>query len=352
MVGVPGVAGRKQQPPAPVEARDRRARLVVGPVRRQLEPVAEPLVGVPGSVAAGEVGLRGEHVLPAAYRGFQQLTVAGLGCHVGYPGFQVQRAHHVSHLGTRRPDRHVVLQVAAAHAGIPGQSAAPLVDELPGEREVIAVPGLPVQLDKRGLDDRVPVQALGGAEELAHQVVGEPRRHGEKPVVADAAAERDRGLDEVPGAVHLVARRQARVARFAGHLEVGVQVSVGQLRPLKQRGDLGGEIGESVMVAQGQLPANGLQGFVDVGVHEDRPAVRQGGAGATLDRQPYVVQVPRGLQLPQRDGQALRQVALLPVMQQASGEPCSPGGVVRPVGGRGHPDRAIQRGITRNGIVS
>jgi hypothetical protein len=55
MVGVPGVAGGEQQAPAPLEAGDRGARLVVGAVWRQLEPIAERLV-----VSAGQ-GVRAGH---------------------------------------------------------------------------------------------------------------------------------------------------------------------------------------------------------------------------------------------------------------------------------------------------
>ena len=119
----------------------------------------------------------------------------------------------------------------------------------------------------------MPVEAPRLAEELAHQVVGEPCRHVEEPRVAGAAAERDRGLDEVPCAVHLVAGRQPGVLRLAGDLEVRVQVAVGELRLREQAGGPRGEGGELGAVAVGELPADGLQGLVDVGVHEHRPAI-------------------------------------------------------------------------------
>jgi hypothetical protein len=84
VVRVLRVAGGEQQPPAPLEAGDGRAGLVVGAVGRQLEPVAEALVHVPGPVAAGQVRLGRHHVVPAAHRGLEQFAVAGLGGHVGH----------------------------------------------------------------------------------------------------------------------------------------------------------------------------------------------------------------------------------------------------------------------------
>ncbi len=86
MVRVLRVAGGEQQSPAPLEAGDGGAGFVVGTVRGQLVPVAEALVRVPRPVAAGQVGLGGYHVIPAAERGPEQLAVAGLGGHVGHSG--------------------------------------------------------------------------------------------------------------------------------------------------------------------------------------------------------------------------------------------------------------------------
>jgi hypothetical protein len=84
VVRVLRVAGGEQQPPAPLEAGDGRAGLVVGAVGGQLEPVAEALVRVPGPVAAGQVRLGRHHVIPAVQRRLEQLAVAGLGGHVGH----------------------------------------------------------------------------------------------------------------------------------------------------------------------------------------------------------------------------------------------------------------------------
>ncbi len=374
VVRVLRVAGGEQQPPAPLDAGDRGAGLVVGAVGRQLEPVAEALVGVPGAVAAGEVGLGRHHVVPAADRGLQQRAVAGLGGDVHHPGLQVQGPHHVPHLGVGGEHRHVVLQVAVAHAGVPGQAPPPLVDELPGQLEIGGGAGLAVELGQRRLDDRVPVQAPLLAAELADQVVGQAHGDGEQPVVAGAPVHRHGRLDQVTGAVHLVAPGQPGVPRLAADLEVGVQVAVGTLRLAEQGGDLGGEGGELGPPAVGQFPADGLQRLVDVGVHEHRAAVAGpgqridrpdadravaargsvaiglagrlalgvGGSGRAgrPDRQPHVVEVPRVLELADRERQARGQVALLPLVQQPGRQPGPGDRLVRPGGGGGGGDGA------------
>jgi hypothetical protein len=196
-------------------------------------------------------------------------------------------------------------------------------------------------------------------------VVGQAHGHGEQAAVAGAAAERDRGLDQVTGTVHLVAPGQPCVLRLAADLEVGVQVTVRALGLREQRGDLGGEGRELGPPAMGQLPADRLQGLVDVGVHKHRAAVAGPGqrvdradphravpAGRAiavaaagllplgvrdpaldravgLDGQPHVLQVARGLELAQRERQAGGQVALLPLVQQAAGQAGAGQGAVR-----------------------
>jgi hypothetical protein len=135
----------------------------------------------------------------------------------------------------------VILRVAAAHAGVPSQPVAALLDELAGQLEVGDVPGLAVELGQRGLDDRMAVEPALLARELAHQVISQAHGHGQQPGVARAAMECDRGLDQVPGAVHLVAPGQPGVPRLSAHLEVRVQVAVGPLRLLQETGDLGDE---------------------------------------------------------------------------------------------------------------
>ena len=243
-----------------------------------------------------------------------------------------------------------------AQAGVPGQPSAALVDELAGQLEVGGGAGLAVELGQRGLDDRVPVEAAVPAGELAHQVVGQAHGHGEQPAVSGAAVEGDGGLNQVPGAVHLVAPGQPGVPRLAAHLEVGVQVAVGALGLLEQGGDLVGERAELGAGAVRQFPADGLERLVDVRVHEHRPAVSGPGqrvhgpdpdravparravavgpgdavafgvgrlvlgCAVRLDRQAHIVQVARILELAQGERQAGVQVAPLPLVQQPGGQ--------------------------------
>ena len=268
------------------------------------------------------------------------------------------------HLGSRRAHRQVILQVAAAQAGVPGQPSAALVGELAGQLEVGGGAGLAVELSQRGLDDRMPVERSLAAGELAYQVIGQAHGHAEQPTVSGAAAEGDRGLDQVPGAVHLVAPGQPGIPRLTAHLEVGVQVAVGVLGLLEQGGDLSRERGELGVfgifgsTAVRQLPADRLQGLVDVRIHEHRPvvsgprqrvhrpdpnrAVAAGGAVAfgpgglglaravRLDRQAHVVQIARILELAQGERQAGGQVPLLPLVQQPCGQAGTGERLVRP----------------------
>ena len=228
---------------------------------------------------------------------------------------------------------------------------APLVGELAGEREVAGVGRLPVQLHERGLDDRVPVEALRLAEELADQVVGEPFRHAEEAGVAGAAAERDRGLDQVPGAVHLVAGRQPGVPRLAGHLEVRIQVAVGELRLLEQAGGPRGELGELWAAAVGELPADGLQGLIDVGVHEHR--ARDSGRRACPRRGLTGWRAARCPGSPRPRAGAGRRAGSRPgfaAASRAAGPPCQQGAAagqrpVRPGRRGGRADGAGGRGI-------
>ena len=131
------------------------------------------LVLVPRAVPAGQVRLGGDHVGPAADRRGEQLVVAGLGGDVGDACLEVERADHVPDLGVRLQHRHVVLQVAVAHAGVarPGRGRAGRRTAGPGRGRRRA--RLPVELGEGGLDDRVPVEALLVAGELADQVIGE-----------------------------------------------------------------------------------------------------------------------------------------------------------------------------------
>ena len=265
-------------------------------------------------------------------------------------------------LGRVLPDRQVVLQVAAAEAGVADVAVAALVEELAGQAEVGLVAGLAVQLGQRGLDDGVAVVAFV-AQEVIDQVVGEPRGHGEQRVGGglevrrggggpgrfehDGGAVRgDRGLDQVAGAVQLVAGGQLGVAGLAGDLDVGVQVTVGLLGLHQEIGCLGRERGQRGVAGRpglaGQLPGDRLQGLVDVGVHERRAAV--GRRVAARDGQAQVAEVAGRLHLGHGQRKADLTAALLPVVQQAAGQAGSRAGhgPVHHIGGRRRAYRPAQ----------
>jgi hypothetical protein len=263
----------------------------------------------------------------------------------------------VPDLGDGVPDRGGVLQVAAAQARVARETVAALVDELAGQLEVGDLARLPVELGQGGLDDRVPVKPLLLSGELAHQVIGEPDGDAERAGAAGRPVQRDRGLDEVAVAVHFVARRELRIARFAGRLHGGVEVAVGLLRLLEEADGAGGEVAQRGPPAAAKLPADGLQGLVDVGVHEDgavvagRPGASAGGIRGTSgvgprvrgDGEAQVVEVPGRRQLPDRERQARGDVALLPLVQETAGQPG--GGLERTLRRdrrRGRPDGTAQ----------
>ena len=171
---------------------------------------------------------------------------------------------------------------------------------------------------------------------VIHQVVREPPGHREQRRIPGSALAGDPGLDQVARAVQLVAGGQEAVPGTAGDLDVGVQVAVGLLRLLQQRGRLGQEAGQVLVRGPAQFPADRLQDLVDVGVHEHRAPVPLPGA---RDGQPHVGQVPGRLELAQRQRQAGPGVALLPRVQQPGGQPGTGArtgqGTVRDRGGRG-----------------
>ena len=113
-VGVAGLPGRQQQPPAEHDRGDPGAGLRVGAVGWQLEIVPERLAGVTGAHPAGEVGPRRHGVAPLLGHGLQQATVAGLDRHVHGTAGQVQGAHRMAAQHPGLTHRQVVLVVGGA----------------------------------------------------------------------------------------------------------------------------------------------------------------------------------------------------------------------------------------------
>ena len=188
VVGVLRVAGGEQQPPAPLEAGDGGAGLVVGAVRAAARTGRRS----PRQRAGTRCRRSGRSWRPPCRPSGAPRTRAARG--------RRSRRRHRSRPppGTARgprarprcplPHRQVVLQVAAAQAGVPGQAVAALVDELAGQVEVGGGAGLAVELGQRGLDDRVPVEALAPGRRTRapgdrpagrrRRAAGRPRRRG------------------------------------------------------------------------------------------------------------------------------------------------------------------------------
>ena len=201
-------------------------------------------------------------------------------------------------------------------------------------------------------------------------MVGEVPGHLEQPGLAGGPAVRHRGLDQVAGAVQLVAVLQMRVPGTAGDLDPGVEVAVRLLGLGQQRGDVTRERAHARLGRPAHLPADRLERLVHVGVHEGRAAVaraahpgpvrarlghgRARARGRAADGQLQVSQVPGGVQLAHGQRQAGRPVALLPVGQQAAGQAGAAAAqrAVRHRGGRSGlhraPGRRAQDGRTGN----
>ena len=102
----------------------------------------------------------------------------------------------------------------------------------PARLQVALLPGGAVELHQGHLDLGVPAGALlfRGAEDRVDVVRG-AAGNLEQAGLARPALEGNRGLDEVPDAVHLVAVVEVRPAPGrVGHLDEAVQVAVGRLR--------------------------------------------------------------------------------------------------------------------------
>ncbi len=334
VVGEARLAGREQQPERQHAARDRRAGLGVGPVGRQLVGVAEGLVAVPGPERAGQVGARRQHVVEAPQDGGQERRVAGLDGDVDRPAVEVQLADGVPGHGRRRPDRSVVLPVDGAEAVLAEQAVTAPVELVDGQVEPAPLAGQAVQLDERHLDLGVPVDAVAPARaELVVDPGREPLGHRQQPPVAERPLPGDRRLEQVAGAVQLVAPLQV-VEGPVGcrQLDVGVEVAV---RPLGRGHQLDRRVGQPGELGVGpaaELPADGLEPLVDVGVQErvDVAAVAaKAGVGAAVADGLEVREVAGARELGVAVAQRLGPVAGHPLAPEAAAQP-HPVAVERP----------------------
>ena len=265
-VGVARIARRKQQPPAEHHARDRRAGLVVGDVRGQLERVPECLVAVAAADPPGQVHPGLDHVVPAPAHGIEQLLVAELGGRVDRTAVEVHLAHRVAGNRRRLSNREVVLPVGAPHVRFPDQAPAAQLEHPDAELEVPPIAGRPIQLDERHLDLGVPVDAVATRRaELALDRLDGAQRDVEQPVVGEGAVPRDGGLDQVADAVQLVAPGKVPVfGAGRDDLDVGVEVAVRALRRAHRVDGLVGRRSEGGVVAPAELPACRFEPLVRV----------------------------------------------------------------------------------------
>ena len=107
----------------------------------------------------------------------------------------------------RRSQKYVGALSVSGHGAVPAG-----LDEPAGQVEVLLTAGFAEQLDEGGLHDGMSVDLLVPARtERCHEVVGQARRRLEQGPVRRAPRLCDGGLEEVSGAVVLVAVGQVRV---------------------------------------------------------------------------------------------------------------------------------------------
>ena len=264
------VAGREEQPPGQHHARDRRAGLVVGDVRRKLERVPERLVPMAAADAPGQVPPGLDHVIPAPAYGVEQLPVAELRRGVDHATVEVHLAHRVSGDHGGLADREVVLPVGGPHVRLADEAPAAQLEHPHPELQVAPITGRAIQLDERHLDLGVPVDAVTtGRAELPLDRLNGAQRHVEQPVVGEGAVPRDGGLDQVTDAVQLVAPGEVLVLGAGGDdLDVGVEVAVGALRRTHRVDRFVGGRGEGRVMLAAELPADRLEPLVRVRIEK------------------------------------------------------------------------------------
>ena len=199
------------------------------------------------------------------------------------------------------------------------QAVAAGFDEVLCQLEIARLPRLAVELHQRHLHDRMPVDVVAAVRtERLDQVVGEAHGDVEELPVPRAADLSHRRLDEVPGAVVLMAPGQVAVP-LAVVLELHdrVEVAVGLLRRGDDRGDLALRLEQLGRRVPRVLPRRGLEPLVHVGVHEHRPPglSRRGASGEA-----QVVQVARRLEPLLTGGDGHLAVHPLPVRPQPPGD--------------------------------
>ena len=272
-IGVDALAGGQQEPPCPLDRADGRAGLGVAAVGGHLVRVPERLPVPAGAHPAGDIGLGGQEVGEHGLAAGEQLRVAVLDRLVGGSGEEVEGAHGVALHGVGGAHRDVGGEVAGpgVGAGEPLVGAAH-VEEEPGEVLDVRAVGEAVQLHERHLDHRMPA---GGVAQIrpedAAEVIDDPQGDGQQLLLAGAAGQGDRGLDQVPVAVELMVPGHVRVALLGGVAQRvhAVEIAVLLLGGGDPAGDLLGHPAQFGVVLAAELVGDRLEPLVDVRVLED-----------------------------------------------------------------------------------
>jgi hypothetical protein len=267
-----------------------------------------------------EIG--GDHVVPEPVERVEQGPVAGLQVDVGGSGGQIRHADRVPGDRGQLTEGQVVLEVLRGKDAVLQVPVPASVDEQACLGEVVAVTGLPVQLDQGHLHLGVAAGALfTPLTETAYRQVGESHGHFEEPAVTHPPVGRYGGLDQVAEVVQLVAPSQVLPGLLGRRrvLEERVQVTVRGLHPLQETDHLLEELPYAVVrFARPDLVRQAFERLVQVGVEERvTPAI---GRGIIHEQPAQVVHVARGAQLPDgvRDGRP--PVPVLPVTEEAAGD--------------------------------
>ena len=247
--------------------------------------------------AAGDEQVVLRHVPPLAHHGLVDGWVAGLQVDVGRAGGQVQLADGVAGHGVRLAYGHVVLEVVGAELPQVQRLPAPPVQQEARQVEIAPLARVAVQLYQGRLDLRMPGDAgAPGWSEHRVDMVGKAPGYVQQLPVAGGPVIGDRGLHQVPGAVHLVASAQILPAPVRlDDLPVRVQVTVVGLRRSEQVDGLFGPAQQLGVGPRGEIVGGRLQPLVYVGVGEEHASEL---ALAPPHRQAQVVEVARRLQLP------------------------------------------------------
>src|SRR5215470_20266203 len=165
---------------------------------------------MPAADPAGDVELAAHEVVPLAVQRAEQRGLAGLEIDVRDAGGQVERTDRVALDRRRVADGHAVLERRRAVVAPGSQPAASAVlEEERRQVELAPLAGLAIELDQRHLDLRMARRrdAPSRSEERV-QIIGEALRDRQEPIVAGGAPEGDGRLEEMPGAIELVAVRE------------------------------------------------------------------------------------------------------------------------------------------------